>query len=149
MNTQELTVIKRIQMMIWVAIGILMMAEIGYLLQATFSYISAIIGAAIIFALHWYNLKQSQSLNWQKIVALVVPLVTILGPVVYLLVQIFSFDQKDLILHLVFILSFIVPLVLLIVVNRMLGRIINNASPKPLDTNTTGSSSGIRAKFSS
>lgn len=135
MNLQELTVTKRIQKIIWLSIGILMMAEIGYLLQATFSYLFGIVGAAVIFALHFYNLKQSQTFKWQKLIALGVPLLSILGPVVYLLLQIFLFDQKGFTLHLVFVLSFILPLLLLIYANRMLGRIITNASPKPLDNN--------------
>lgn len=133
-NLQELTVVKRIKTIIWFAIGILMMAEIGYFLQASFSYLAGMIGAVIIFLLHWYNLKQSQSFKWQKLIVLVVPLLTIFAPIIYLLLQIFVFDEKGSVLQLVFVSSFIVPLLLLIYANRMLGRIINNASPIPLDT---------------
>lgn len=133
MNIQELAVLKRTQSVLWITVGILLVAEVGYLLNTLFGYLGAFFGLCLLAAVQWYNVKQGSPYHWQKLLVIAVPVLTVIVPLLYLLIEIIFFGDSLFWVQLLFLLCFIVPLFLLVYAIQLIGSLTGDESTSWLD----------------
>ena len=86
--------LKTIQRVLYVALGILILAAIFSTLGSLLHYLIAALVAAILFSFHWRTRKNAKVAKWRKYWTMLVPIITVLAPVIYLLSIIFSDTKK-------------------------------------------------------
>lgn len=86
--------LKTIQRVLYVALGILILAAIFSTLGSLLHYLIAALVAAILFSFHWLTRKNAKVAKWRKYWTMLVPIITVLAPVIYLLSIIFSDTKK-------------------------------------------------------
>lgn len=86
--------LKTIQRVLYVALGILILAAIFSTLGSLLHYLIAALVAAILFSFHWFTRKNAKVAKWRKYWTMLVPIITVLAPVIYLLSIIFSDTKK-------------------------------------------------------
>ena len=131
MTPVEYKKLKQIQRLLWFSIGFLMMAELGYMLQSLMSYVVGVIGAAAIFALHWYSRKQLKPGKIRSAIAIGLPLLTVFAPVIFLLSRLYVFDGALLWLNFFLLMGFVVPLVVMLYAYHAIQKILDHA-PLPI-----------------
>lgn len=86
--------LKNIQRLLYVALGILILAAVFSMLGSLLHYLIAAIIAAILFSFHWFTRNNAKVAKWRKYWTMLIPVITVLAPVVYLLSIMFSGTKK-------------------------------------------------------
>lgn len=127
MTQKEQQQLRRVQNLLWLAMGLLMMAEVSSLLKETGHYVLTSLVAAGVFTVHWFTRKYRSGKNWQKIFSMALPLLTIFGPIIYFGFRVFVFDAVIPWWQLIIVCGYVLPLVLILLVNRLIGRLLANS----------------------
>lgn len=86
--------LKNVQRALYVALGILLLAAVFSLLGSLLHYLIAAIVAAILFSFHWLTRKNAKVARWRKYWTMLIPIITVLAPLIYLLSLYFSSGKK-------------------------------------------------------
>lgn len=86
--------LKNIQRVLYVALGILVLAAAFSILGSLLHYLIAAIIAAILFTFHWLTRNNAKAVKWRKYWTMLFPILTVLAPVIYLLSIFFSGSKK-------------------------------------------------------
>lgn len=122
--------LKNAQRTLYLAIAVLLVAEGAYLLKGLVSYVFVVFFALAIFALHWLTRHNSKVSKWRKGVALAMPVVTIVGPIAYIVYLLVS-DSPSFWLHLAMTAGFVLPLLLMMLAIYQLNRVIRQQTETP------------------
>lgn len=86
--------LKTIQRVLYAALGILVLAAVFSILGSLLHYLIAALVAALLFSFHWFTRKNAKVAKWRKYWTMLVPVITVLAPIIYLLSVIFSDSKK-------------------------------------------------------
>lgn len=110
--TSTVSSLKNIQRILYLSLGLLMLAEIAWLLNNFINYLFVVVIAAIFFAVHWFTRKNSKMKKWRKYLSLAIPVITVLAPLLYILYILFS-ESSAFWLYVAMFIGFIMPLLLM------------------------------------
>lgn len=124
MTESELSTVKHLHQMLLIAIGLLVVAEVGSLVMSSGKYIFTVIVAAILAVIQWvYWHKQGDS-SFRKVMVVTVLLLTVVGPVIFFLVKVFFLGETIVNVELMISISFVTPILLMLYIDKRLTQLI-------------------------
>lgn len=117
--------LKNVQRILYITLGLLLLATVASLLNSLLNYLVVALLAAAIFAFHWFTRDNTRMAVWRKYLAMAVPVITILAPLIYVILVLFVFNDAAKWLHFARFCTIILPLVLLMYAIRSLQKLID------------------------
>lgn len=119
--------LKTIQRLLYVALGLLLAAEALWLAKSVLGYVLVALFAVAMFVVHWLTRNNPKASRWRKFLALAAPVLTITGPVIYLLYILLS-GSPSFWLHVALFAGFVLPLALLMLAIYRLQKLLGPAA---------------------
>jgi len=122
----EKKLLKRIRYLMLLAMVLLVVAEVSYLLINSAKYVFTIIITLIFAGLQWIYWHKKGSSSLRKVMVLSVLLLTLLSPILFFLFQWLVMGLPFVGLELLVPLSFILPIILMLYIDKQLLSLLNN-----------------------
>lgn len=124
MDIKTLKSLKKVQRLLQLALLLLVMAEVLYILQMLFSYLWGVIGACLIlvFRLAMYRMKKQT--GWKHWLLLLLPVLVIIGPLIYLLVDVLFLSGTVIWIDVFLVCAFVVPIIIMFLAYYLLKKVI-------------------------
>jgi hypothetical protein len=84
MSTSDFQTLKNIQRVLYACLVLLILAAAFALLGNVLHYFFAVVVAIILFMFHWFTRNNPKTAKWRKVFSMVVPVLTVLAPLLYL-----------------------------------------------------------------
>ncbi len=117
--------LKTVQGVLYVALGLLVLATVASLLSSVFYYLIAVAIALALLAFHWFTRHNTRMVKWRKFWAMTLPVFTVLAPIIYIILVLFVFSDATKWIYFMRFCSVILPLLLLMYAIYSLQKLID------------------------
>lgn len=117
--------LKTVQKVLYVTLGLLLLATAASVLSSLLNYLVVALIAVAAFAFHWFTRNQVKAQVWRKYVAMAVPVLTILAPLIYVILVLFVFNDTAKWLYFARFCTIILPMLLLMYAINSVQKIID------------------------
>ncbi|NRB41203.1 MAG: hypothetical protein HRU20_22480 [Pseudomonadales bacterium] len=118
------------QKLLKVAIVLLIIAELAYLLLSMFDYFWGVIGALGVLSARFVLFKFSKKGGWAHLLLMIIPALMIIGPLLYVLVDLFIGTGISSLIDVFLISAFVLPILILFYVSKSLAQIQQRNAPE-------------------
>lgn len=125
MNNLPYQKLKTVQKVLYITLGLLLLATAASVLNSFMNYLVVALIAAAAFAFHWFTRNKVEAQVWRKYLAMAVPLLTILAPLIYIILVLFVFNDSAKWLYFARFCTIILPMLLLMYAINSLQKIID------------------------
>lgn len=124
MQADDLKRLGLIQKLLQLAILLLVIAEIAYILQSFLSYVWGVVGACVVLLARFLMYRFGKQSGWQHVALMVLPLLVILGPLLYVLLDLIIVGGVAKWLDLFLLSAFVLPIVIMFFASRNIKAIV-------------------------
>lgn len=116
--------LKQVQRLLQLAILLLVMAEVLYILQTLFNYLWGVVGACLILIFRFVMYRMNKQSGWKQWLLLLIPVLVILGPLIYLMVDVLFFSATVVWLDVFLVCAFVIPIIIMALAYYLLKKVL-------------------------
>ena len=120
MTESEQGTLKTLHQLLLVAIGLLVVAEVGTLIMSSGKYVFTVIVAVILSGIQWLYWHKQGGSSFRKVMVVTVLLLTVFSPIIFFLVKVLFLGESVVGIELVIASSFVSPILLMLYIDKRL-----------------------------
>lgn len=109
-----------VQKLLQLAIVLLIIAEVAYVLLGLFDFFWGVMGALVVLLGRFVLFKFSKKSGWSHIVLMIIPALMIVGPLLYVLINLFIGSGLSQMLDVFLVCAFIFPIMIMFYAGKTL-----------------------------
>lgn len=125
MTTLPYQTLKNIQRVLYATLALLVIATVTSLFSSLINYLWVVLIAAVVFAAHWFTRHNTKMAKWRKYLAMAIPVLTMLAPLIYVLLALFVLNDGVKWLYFARFCTVVLPLLLLMYAIYSLQKLID------------------------